>query len=330
MDSTNTNKELRNEEQQRAPHVRDEDQAASGVPAAGWAMGDRFSWEEILQRLLASADEEIPRSIRELFFSGVSAGFAIVLTFIGFAVGKHHFPENPFLAAILFPAGFIFIILGRFQLFTENTLPPVILVMTRLASLPLLLRLWGTVLLGNIVGAGVGAFVLANTQVLPAEVAIAATEFVQHGLEVEWWDLFFKSLFAGWVVAGVVWLCAAAHNTMGRLAVIYIGFYLIAVTGLFHVISTTCEIFFYFFLDISSIGLIELFAYFGLPVLLGNTVGGVLLFTFVVYAQAEDQRRPDIRTLTLREVLFSMEGGRPFKTPRPSTEKRSSRKQVED
>ncbi len=312
-----TNKDLRNEEQQRAPHVRDEDQAASGVPAAGWAMGDRFSWEEILQRLLASADEEIPRSIRELFFSGVSAGFAIVLTFIGYAVGAHHFPENPFLAALLFPIGFLFIILGRFQLFTENTLPPVILVLTRLASLPLLMRLWGTVFVGNIVGAGIGAFVLANTQVLPPEVALAAKEFVQHGLEVEWWDLFFKSLFAGWVVAGVVWLCAAARQSMARLAIIFIGFYTIAVTGLYHVISTACEIFFYSFLDISGPGLIELIGYFALPVLLGNTVGGVLLFTFVAYAQAENQRRPDVRTLSLREVLFSMEGGRPFKTPRP-------------
>ncbi len=319
--NSDDNKNLRKKQRRPAPYVRQEDQAASGVPKAGWAISDRFSWEEILQRLLAGADEEISRSGRELFFSGASAGFAIVLTFIGYATGAAYFPESPFLTALLFPVGFIYIILGRFQLYTENTLPPVILVMTRLASLPLLLRLWSVVLAGNVVGAVVGAFVLAQTEVLSPEAIAAGIGFTSHALEFAWWDLFFKALFAGWLVAGVVWLYTAARDAMSRFVMIYIAFYLIAVAELYHIISITCEIAFFLFLEASGPGLGALIWSFWLPVLLGNTAGGVLVFTFVAYAQAEEQEHPEMRRLSWREVLFSMEGGRPFKTPKPDPDK---------
>lgn len=295
------------------------------MPSAGWAISDRFSWEEILQRLLASADEEISSGKREHFFSGISAGFAISLTFIGYAVGKAHFPEQPFLAAILYPIGFLYIILGRYQLYTENTLPPVKLVMTRLASIPLLLRLWGVVLLGNVIGAAFGAIILANTQVLSPEVMTAGTDLTRHGLETAWWDVFFKALFAGWIVAGVVWLCAAARDTISRFVIIYIGFYLIAVAGLFHVVTTACEVLFFVFRNIQGAGFWEVIGTFWIPVLLGNTIGGVLLFAFVGYAQAEQQRQPEVRELSLRELFFSMKGGRKISTPRPQPDEKDEK-----
>ncbi|PSQ45270.1 hypothetical protein BRD15_12175 [Halobacteriales archaeon SW_6_65_15] len=137
------------------------DHAASGAPAAGWAVGDRFSADEIFERILASADEEIPADKKRLFFSGLTAGFAIVLTFLGHAVGTATFPDNRFLGAILYPIGFLYIILGHYQLYTENTLPPVALVL-RLASFPLLMRVWVVVLIANDVGAGLGTYLLAN------------------------------------------------------------------------------------------------------------------------------------------------------------------------
>lgn len=297
--------------------VRPDDQAASGVPRAGWAIGDRFSWEEIHQRLLASADEEISSSVRELFFSGLTAGFAIVLTFIGYAVGRAQFGDNSFGAALLFPIGFMYIILGRYQLYTENTLPPVKLVMTRMASIPLLLRVWGVVLLGNVTGAALGAAVLAHTDVLSPEASRAGYDIALHGYEMGGWTVFFKALFAGWLVAGVVWLGTAARDTISRVVLVYVTFYTIAVTGLFHVVSATCEVLFAVFRG-QGPGLVALLEQFWLPALFGNTVGGVMVFAFMAYAQSEQQRYPEVRVLSLRDVLFSWKGGRPFDTPRPN------------
>ncbi len=291
------------------------EQAASGAPASGWAIEDRFSSNEILQRLLASADEEIATGKQELFFSGLAAGFAIVLTFLGHAAGKAVFPDNRFLAAVLYPLGFVYIILGRYQLYTENTLPPVALVLARLASLPLLLRVWGVVLVGNVLGAGLGAFVLANTQVLSPTAMQAGTEFAGSALELAWWDVFFKSLFAGWLVASVVWLEHAARDTIARLFLVYIVFYMIAAAELFHVITTATDALYFVF--VGRAGLWTVFYEFWLPVLLGNTVGGVVLVALVNYAQIEHQRFPEVRELSPREVLFSWKGGRSYTAPRP-------------
>jgi hypothetical protein len=112
-------------------------------------VGDRFSGDEIFHRILASADEEIATGTMELLFSGLAAGFAITLTFVGHAAVTAFYPNNQIIAAVLYPLGFIYIILGRYQLYTENILPPVALVLAHLASLPLLLRVWGLVLFGT-------------------------------------------------------------------------------------------------------------------------------------------------------------------------------------
>lgn len=300
------------------PRIRDQDRAASGVPSAGWALGDRFAWDEIQQRLMAAAEEEIDSTNRELFFSGFTAGFAIVLTFIGYAVGTAHFPGNPFLAALLYPVGFMYIILGRYELFTENTLPPVKLVLTRMASLPLLLQMWTVVLAANILGAAAGAYVLANTHVLETTAMHAGAGFALEGLQAAWWDVFWKAVFAGWLVAGVVWLGTAAQDTISRVLVVYVVFYTIAVTELRHVVTAASEAsFFVFFTGADAV---TVFVEFWLPVLLGNIFGGVVVVALGTYAQAEHQRFPEARVLGNRELLLSMEGGRPFQTPRPADE----------
>lgn len=283
------------------------DHAPSGAPAVGWAIGDRFSADEIFARIIASADEEIATPKQQLFFSGLAAGFAIVLTFLGHAVGSAAFPDNDFLSAILYPIGFIYIILGGYQLYTENTLPPVALVLTRMASLPLLLRVWSLALIGNVVGAGLGAYLLAHGQVLSPEAMQAGLEFTHAGLDKGWWAVFNRSLFAGWLVAGVVWLNHAARDTVSRFIIIYLIFYLIAAAELYHVITAACEAL--FFLFVTGAEPITVVSEFWIPILLGNTIGGVFLFTLVKYAQAEQRRFPGIRILTTRQLLFSWRGG---------------------
>ena len=284
------------------------DHAASGAPDAGWAVGDRFSSEEIFQRVLATADEEVATGVRELFFSGLAAGFAIVLTFVAHAAVTAHFPNNTLLGSLLYPIGFIYIILGRYQLYTENTLPPVALVLVRLASLPLMLRVWAVVLFGNVLGAALGVFVLAHSHVLSPAAMSAGTEFTTTALEAGWWDKFFKALFAGWLVAGVVWLNHAANDSVARLLLIYIVFYTIAATELYHVVVSSADALFAVF--VGHAGLLTVAYEFWLPVLLGNTVGGVFLVALVNYGQAERQRFPEVRELSTREWLLGWKGGR--------------------
>ncbi len=131
----------------------------SGAPTVGSVVADRFSSDEVFQRIVADADHEITSGGRELFFSGLAAGFAITITFLLYA-SMSAVTESSVVASLLYPLGFIYIIIGGYQLYTENTLPPVALTLERLASVPALLRHWLIVLAGNFVGGAIGAVVL--------------------------------------------------------------------------------------------------------------------------------------------------------------------------
>ncbi len=265
------------------------ERSRSGAPAAGKAVRDRFSPDEIFQRIIAAADEEITAGNRELFFSGLAAGFAITLTFFLHAsVTASTGDETGLVGGLLYPLGFVYIILGGYQLYTENTLPPVALVLERIASVPALLRIWTIVLIANVVGAGVGAFVLANTGVLSTEAVTTAATFGAEGLETSWWDLFFKGVFAGFIVAGVVWLDYAARDTISRLVLVYLAFYTIAAGHLYHVVVSVCDMLFLVFRG--EIGLFAGAWEFVFPVFLGNTLGGVVLVTVVNYGQTSQRR----------------------------------------
>ncbi len=299
------------------------DRSASGAPAAGKAVRDMFSTDEIFQRITATADEEFSRSNRLLFLSGIAAGLSIGLTFLARAAltGLTPWDSSGLVGNILYPVGFLLIVMGRYQLFTENTLTPVTLVLTRIASLPTLLRVWGIVLLANVLGAALVALVLATTGVLTSEGAEAARGFALHGLETPWWDLFWKGLFAGWIVASMVWLTHAARDSMTRFFTVFVLMFMIPSADLFHCIIGSSEALYLVFQGEASLAA-SAFGFF-LPVLLGNTLGGVLLVGILNYSQTRDVRYPDRDCSTLelswREWLLGNHKGRPRALSRSSS-----------
>lgn len=285
-----------------------------GVPAAGAVVRDRFSSDEIFHRIVAAADDEITTGTRELFFSALAAGFAITLTFMLYASLTEATGGAAITSALLYPLGFIYIILGDYQLYTENTLPPVALVFERLASVPALLTVWTIVLIGNLIGCGLGAYVLASTGVFSPDVMPVAVDMAESGAATPWWDLFFKGVFAGLIVAGVVWLDYAAQDMISRLLLVYVAFLAIPLGNLFHVVVSATEAMFLVFRgDLAlATGAFD----FVLPVLLGNTIGGVLLVTVVNYFQAvEREYQAQNYQLSIREMLFGKYTGSDYAPP---------------
>jgi len=287
-----------------------------GAPAAGAVVRDRFSSDEIFQRILAAADEEIRVGTRELFFSGLAAGFAITITFLLYTSMTAKTGGDPVLSAILYPLGFVYIILGDYQLFTENTLPPVALVLERLASVPALLGIWAVVLAANLVGGVAGAFFLSSTGVFTPEAAAAAEGFAEKAIDTAWWTLFAKAVFAGLIVAGVVWVDYASRDTISRLVLVYVAFLAIPFGNLYHVVVSSTEMVYLVFQGelALAVGVWE----FVLPVLLGNSVGGVALVTVVNYFQTTERRVEEARSedfkrqLSLRESLLGGISGRAY------------------
>jgi len=270
---------------------------------------DRFTSSEIFERVIVDADEEISRSFRELFFSGLAAGFAITLTVLLYVSMTHAVDGVPLVGALLYPIGFVYIILGNYQLYTENTLPPVALVIERMASVPAMLGMWSIVLLGNVVGGALGATALAYGGVFSPGAAQTAVEIGMSGVETEWITLFFKAMFAGLIVAGIVWLDFSVTDATARFILVYMAFLAIPFGNLFHVVVASTEV--VYLVLVGQIGLLYGAYNFALPVLLGNTFGGVLLVTIVNYFQTPTYIQEDpSRRLGLKQWLFTWDTGR--------------------
>jgi formate/nitrite transporter FocA (FNT family)/nucleotide-binding universal stress UspA family protein len=299
------------------------ERSRSGAPAVGEAVRDRFSSDEVFQRIIAAADEEVTSGGRELFFSGLAAGLAITITFMLYASMTASTDYHPILSVLLYPLGFIYIIIGGYQLYTENTLPPVALTLERLASLPTLLRHWSIVLAGNFLGGAFGALVLSYGGVFTGETIDAAIYVSSGGFEVGFWSLFFKAAMAGLIVAGVVWVGFASTDSVSRMLVVYLAFLAIPLGDLYHVVVSFTEVLFLFFEEGIPLYGAEVSLYTGLfefvlPVLLGNTIGGVVLVTLVNYFQTSEQRLEEARfegvnrRLTVPEWVLGRAAGRSY------------------
>ncbi|WP_284007567.1 formate/nitrite transporter family protein [Haloarcula pelagica] len=290
--------------------VRDAvDRSQSGAPAGGHVIRDRFSADEIFQRIIVAADHEVTASRRELLASGLAAGFAITVTFLLYASLYASTDGDPVLSALLYPLGFVFIILGDYQLYTENTLPPVALTLERLASLPPPCSgSGGWCSSPTSPGGALGAFALASTGVLSPDAALAAEGFARKAIETPWWTLFSKAVFAGLIVAGVVWVDYSLRDSISRLALVYVSFLAIPFANLYHVVVSATEMLYLVF--IGELSLAVGTTQFVLPVLLGNSIGGVVLVTVVNYFQTTERRLASARKagrkrqLTVREWLL--------------------------
>jgi formate/nitrite transporter FocA (FNT family) len=222
--------------------------------------------------LLESAQIECRTPSRPLFLSAVGAGLALAFSFLAEAAALGASPPawQHLLSALAYPLGFVIIVLGRYQLFTEQTLPPVALALARRQSLPALLRVWGVVLVGNAVGAVLVGSVLAMPGLLPDDMWVAAAGIaaLDHGPPGA---VFLRSVLAGWLVAEMVWL---SHQSRGRLAIIWVLTALIPLARLEHVVIGTVEaVFGLWVLDASPLAAASRLSI----VLAGNIVGGVVL-----------------------------------------------------
>jgi formate/nitrite transporter FocA (FNT family) len=255
--------------------------------------GTRFSATEIHDNVFGSAEDEAKRPARSLLWSAVAAGLVIGFSFLATAFAAYVVPEpehwRRFAIAVAYPTGFIFVIMGRSELFTENTLRPVVPLLhyRDRASWRALGRMWGLLLLGNLVGAFVFAWIFARTEAIdpvlrPSLDAVAAA--AAHGTFAE---VFYLAIFAGWLIALLAWLLAATHSTSAQLVIIWLTTGAIGAFGFKHSIVGAVEAFYRAFTGSASWG--DMVGSFILPALLGNALGGVVLVALLNYAQVKEE-----------------------------------------
>jgi formate/nitrite transporter FocA (FNT family) len=231
-------------------------------------------------------EEELSRPSAALAWSGFAAGLSMGFSFLAEGLFRSHLPDaawRPLLTNLGYPLGFLIVIIGRQQLFTENTLTAIIPLLARrnLVTFVSVLRLWGVVLAANLTGAHLFAWVMARLPVASAAVQQALLDIGRQAASPSFGEALLRGIFAGWLIAMVVWMIAASDQH--RIAIIVILTYIVGLAELTHIVVGSIEVL-YAVMAGAMLWKTWLTGYM-IPTLLGNIAGGVALVSALNHAQ---------------------------------------------
>lgn len=244
----------------------------------------------IYEIIRQEGEAELARKFHALWWSGVAAGLSIGFSFLSeawLAATLPDAPWKPIIENLGYTVGFLIVILGRQQLFTENTLTAVLPVIARRqwGWVFTLARLWATVLAANLVGCFLFALFIVKTSAVSADVDASLTEVARHLMDNDMAQMFVKGIVAGWLIAALVWILPSVEGS--EFPIIVVITFLIAHGDLTHVIAGSAEAFFLVFKGLITWQ--SSFVDFFLPTLAGNVVGGTVLFSVLSYVQVREE-----------------------------------------
>ncbi len=248
----------------------------------------RATAHDIFSSVQASARREMGRSSLGLFFSGLSGGLNISFGFMGVAVAQAQAPGpwKTLLATAVYPLGFLLVILPRAQLFTENTLTPVVLVLEKPGRQTLLgtARIWGVVLAANLLGAFIVSYLLAHLTIGTRLDPSAMHDVAMHSYTGGFGEHFMRGVFGAWLVALLVWMLHTGASPVGEAILVWLTTALIYFAGFNHSVAGAVEGL--YLANTHAITYLDWAWAFQLPVTLGNAAGGVFFVALVNWAQA--------------------------------------------
>jgi formate-nitrite transporter family protein len=266
--------------------TRPEPPAAAGSATVQTEL-DRPTADEIYEQVSRNARHELDRAALGLAVSGLAGGMTMGLTALSTSIVIAILGPSPaarFIADLLYPIGFIAVILGRAQLFTENTLYPVALMLAERRHGWRTLRLWAIVFPCNVAGAFLFALLAVKTGALRPEFVTAMTHLGVEAAGVATAHVFWSGVIGGWIIALVAWLVSGSHSITGSVMLIGLLTFVVGLGGFAHCIATSGEIL-AAILD-HQLAASRYFTWLA-PATLGNICGGVLLVTLLEYGQVK-------------------------------------------
>lgn len=230
--------------------------------------------------------EEMKRPSAALAWSGLAAGLSMGFSLVAEGLLLAHLPDAPWRPAVAklgYSVGFVIVTMGRQQLYTENTLTAVlpVLMAPTARNVYLVVRLGAIVLAANLFGALLFAWVTAVTTAFPTEARQAFLELGVAAARFDFWSALIKGIYAGWLIAVMVWLMPAAEGA--KFYVIVMVTYIVGLGELTHIVAGSAEVLYAVIEGHVSPGA-YVFRY-AIPTLIGNTLGGVLLVAALNHAQ---------------------------------------------
>lgn len=246
---------------------------------------------EILEEQIQASQAEFNRSNISLFSSafaaGLEIGFSVFLMGTMFTLfGDSLSPETLKMAlALCYPLGFIFVIIGRSELFTEHTALAILPLLNGAYKLKDLLKLWALIYAGNLIGGFIFSFILVKIGPKVGFISVEAFHHLGHELTVHSWDVILLSaLVAGWMMGLLGWLVTSSQETISRIFVIILVTSVIGLAGLHHCIVGSIEVFSGMLMspDITLLDYLK----FQFWATIGNAFGGVVFVAILKYSHA--------------------------------------------
>jgi formate-nitrite transporter family protein len=276
------------------PERGDNKRASSSGTVPELSQGERREVEErtsisavvVHETVREEGEHELSRPPSALAWSGLAAGLSMGFSLVAQGLLHAYLPRTswaPLIDNLGYSTGFLIVILGRQQLFTENTLTVILPLLAHpsWSTLWRVARLWAIVLAANLVGAFLFATIVAQTAVFPPQITRSFAEISLHSIQAGFGLTLLRGIFAGWLIALMVWLLPAAQGT--RLHIIILITYLVALGGFTHIIAGSIDVF--YLVNTGAVSWPSYFTAFMFPTLIGNIIGGVSLVAALNFAQ---------------------------------------------
>ena len=275
----------------------------ASAPTPGRA---KTSYREILIEEILEGLGELRRPTGGLLLSAFAAGLEIGFSVLLMAIPLTFADELPplvvrLLVANFYAVGFLFVVMGRSELFTEHTTLAVFPVLAQRASVAALARLWALVFAGNVVGALAMARLLAWVGPgLGVATPEAFGEIARSLLEVSGGVILLSATLAGWLMGLLSWLLAASRDTVSQILFVWLVTFSIGLAQLHHSILGVVEV---------GVGVFagqgpapsDLLRFLGWTTL-GNSIGGAVFVALIKYGHVVRSVDPEDKRSHERET----------------------------
>jgi formate/nitrite transporter FocA (FNT family) len=241
--------------------------------------------EDAFNRMIAEGTQRLHRPWREVLTTGFFGGTEVamgVLAYLSVLAATH----DPLVAGLAFSVGFLALLLGRSELFTEGFLVPVTTVAAKRASVGQLVKLWSGTLVANLAGGWVIMWlVMTAFPKLRTQTIESARHFIEAPLSAESLSL---AVLGGMVITLMTRMQHGTDSVPGKIAAAIAGAFLLAGLQMFHSILDSLLIFGALTSGKAPFGYFDWLAWFGYT-LAGNIAGGLVLVTLLRLLRSKDR-----------------------------------------
>lgn len=247
----------------------------------------RLASPTIYEIIATEGRKELRRPFQSLAWSALVAGIAISFSLLCEGFIKLQTGGTNFLLENLgYIVGFLIVIQGRFQLFTENTITAILPLLENFSGYKLMrvVKLWSIVFGANMAGTFLVALLISTFDFFSAEQFQVFLDISHHAVDRPLFDIFLQAIPAGFLIAALVWMLPSSEGE--QFWIISVMIYIIAIGDFAHIVAGSAEVFLLLLNFELALGQGLGYLFFAC---LGNIIGGTGLFALMAYAQVREE-----------------------------------------